>query len=165
MSRRYAIIFVCQKGRLEAQAALLAASLRKFVRFDCELIAAIPEPTEKWGRPSDATMAFLAKLGVRTVGVTNAIDPTYAIGNKVACLSVATAADKLILLNSDMFLMREWPDDERFAIGFNARPASVASFTQKESDWDAVYAACGAAMLPGAVRTQLFAAMDSSLFQ
>ncbi|MGA2230469.1 MAG: sulfotransferase [Tepidisphaeraceae bacterium] len=151
MKQRFALIFVCQQGRLEAQAALLAASLRRFVRFDYELIAAIPTPGEQWGKPDPRTLAFLAKIGVRTVCVTNGIDPGYAIGNKVACLSVATDAKKLILIDSDMLLMRDWEEDPRFAIGFNARPASTASFTSDDAHWAAVYAACGAPPLPGCV--------------
>jgi hypothetical protein len=153
VSRTYAFIFICQQGRLEAQAALLAASLRRFAKMDCELIAAIPEPEERWGRPSQATLAFLNKLGVRTVAVSNPIDPAYAIGNKVACLAVPTGADKMILLDSDMMLMRDWGDEERFAIGFNARPASVVSFSGDDGHWAAIYAACGTAPLRGKVLT------------
>ena len=153
MKRRYAIIFVCQAGKLEAQAALLAASLRRFVRFDNELIAAIPMPEEQWGRPSEQTLSFLNSLNVRTVATTNQIDTTYAIGNKVSCLSIKTNADKLILLDTDMLLMRPWEDEARFSIAFNARPASISSFSDAPADWEKVYAACGAKPLRGLVRT------------
>jgi hypothetical protein len=153
MSRRFAIVFICQQGRLAPQAALLAASLRRFVRFPCELIAAVPEPTQIWGLPSEQTLNYLAKLGVRIVSTINELDHTYPIGNKIGCLSVKTNADKLIFIDTDMIAMRQWEDEARFAIPFNARPASVCSFSNDAKDWDVVYAACGTKPLPGLVRT------------
>src|ERR1700722_7459340 len=158
--RRYAIIFVCQLGLLEAKSAVLAASLRRFARLDHELIAAIPDT----GQPAARTLAFLNKLGIRTVSVANKIDPAYPIANKLLCLSIQTNADKLIFLDSDMILMRPWEDDGRFAIPFNARPAATPSFTENQSDWDAVYAACGARPLLGKIRTTYTGEMISPYF-
>ena len=147
--RRYAIIFVCHAGPLEAKAAVLAVSLRRFIRLDCELIAAIPPSNP----PSASARELLAELGIRTVSIANDIDPDYPVANKISCLSIQTQADKIIFLDSDMILMRPWQDSPRFAIAFNARPAATPSFTEKQSDWDAVYAACGARPLSGVIRT------------
>lgn len=151
--RRYALIFVCQAGRLETQAALLAASLNRFVRFDHELIAAIPGPADVWGQISAPVLSFFAKLGVRTVNVANEFGAAYPIANKLGCLSIQTTADKLIFLDTDMLAMAPWDDDNRFSIPLNARPASISSFSADDRHWQTVYAACEARPLPGKVRT------------
>src|SRR5580658_2781060 len=100
-SRRYALIFVCHAGPLEAKAAMLAASLRRFARLNCELIAAIPDSNP----PSAQTRELFARLAIRTVSVSNGIDPDYPVANKIGCLSVRTDAVKIIFLDSDMILM------------------------------------------------------------
>ncbi len=63
--RSYAFIFVCQSGELEAQAALLAASLKRFVKVPGEIIALVPTPEKFMGKPMPQTISFLKKLGVR----------------------------------------------------------------------------------------------------
>ena len=155
MSRRYAIIFVCQGGNsgLAAKACLLAASLHRFARMDRELIAAVPGPASLWPAPAPIALDFLRALGVRIVAVENQLDLNYPIANKIGCLSVPTVAEKLILLDSDMLLMRPWEDEARFGIAFNARPAAAPSFTNRQDDWDAVYAACKTRPLRGHMRT------------
>ena len=81
---KYCFVFVCQQGELEIKSALLAASLKHFLRCRHELVAALPEPEAVWGRPSDATLALLDQLGVRQVPINNPISPDYPIGNKLA---------------------------------------------------------------------------------
>jgi hypothetical protein len=151
--RTYAFIFICQSGELEIKSAILAASLKRWLRVEHELIAAIPQPESRWGTVSNQTLEFLRSLGVRAVPIENQVDLTYPIANKIGCLSLPTTADKLVFLDSDMVLMRPFGDDARFAIPFNCRPASNPSFAANDSDWSAVYEACGAKPLPGIVRT------------
>jgi hypothetical protein len=150
--RRFAFIFICQQGDLEIQSSLLAASLRRFLRVEHELIAAVPGPAATWGTPSEGTRIFLRRLGVRIEPVVNEIAPDYPIGNKVSALRIASSADKLVLLDSDILAMREFHDQERFDIPFNARPAGLAGFTDA-GWWESAYAACGVKMPGGCIRT------------
>ncbi len=138
--RRYAFVFVCQSGELEIKALLLAASLRRFLRCAHELIAAIPEPEGVFGAVRPLTRRLLAALGVRTVPIVNEIDPAYRIGNKISCLRVSTSASKLVFLDSDILCMREFRDESRFAIAFNAKPADVATFGSSVEAWQPIYA-------------------------
>src|SRR5829696_3659607 len=94
--RSYAFVFVCQAGGLENKSLLLAASLKRHLRCDYELIAAVPAPAERWGTLSHDTEGLLKEFGVRVEPVTNDVDPDYPIGNKVACMRLATRADRLV---------------------------------------------------------------------
>jgi hypothetical protein len=141
LARRYAYIFVCQKGETELKALLLAASLRRFLRCNFELIAAIPSPVEEWGTPSAGTLAALQRMDVRLVAIENVFGRDYPIGNKLSCLSVPTDADKLIFLDTDIVALREFGDEERFGIPFNAKPADKQTFSCEEEKWRAVYEA------------------------
>jgi hypothetical protein len=149
MSRTFAFVFVCQRGELEIQSALLAASLRRQLRCNYELIAALPFGE----RPENSTSAFLKDLAVRFVPTGNEIDRNYPIGNKVDCLRIATDADKLVFLDSDMIVMRDFSDDPRFDIPFNARPASGASFSTDAADWHRIHRLCDAPLPTARIRT------------
>jgi hypothetical protein len=153
LNRSFAFIFVCQGGELEAKGALLAASLRRFLRCKYELIAAIPGPADICASPRAATISILEQLGVRIVAISNSLDPAYPIANKIECLRVQTDADKLVFLDSDMLLMREFADEPRFDIPFNARPASCATFTGNDDAWQQIYRACDARIPTTRIRT------------
>jgi hypothetical protein len=140
--RRYAFIFVCQPGRLEAAGLLLAASLKRYLRCDYELIAAVPTPEEDWGELTDTGRALLGKIGVRVAPITNEFGTARPITNKISCLQVPTDADKLVFLDSDMLCMHEFHDEERFAVQFNATPSGV----QTRDPWEAAYRAAGLSM-------------------
>ncbi|MDJ1180176.1 hypothetical protein PJF56_15020 [Roseofilum sp. BLCC_M91] len=136
----YAFVFVCQQGEIEGMALLLAASLKRFIQCEYELIAAIPTPFEKWGIPQPRTFALLEKMGVRIVYFENHIlgntlgDP---LTNKIYCLQIPTKMDKLIFLDSDMLCLRNFYGDERFAV-----PVNVAStFRATGRNWEAIYGA------------------------
>jgi len=85
-SPRYAFVFVCQAGEIEAKALLLAASLKNVLHCQYELIAAVPSPASIWGELSPDTRRQLDEFGVRIVPIENPIDPDYGIGNKLACI-------------------------------------------------------------------------------
>ena len=140
---RYAFVFVCQQGDLETKALLLAASLLRFLRVDYELIAALPGPANLWGQPSNDTLALLSRWNVRCVPIENPIGPDYPIGNKLACLSVPTDADKLVFIDSDMLCLQEFRHMPRFERAFNAKPADFATYAADESAWLPAYAAVG----------------------
>ncbi|HEY6853265.1 MAG TPA: hypothetical protein VI139_03390, partial [Gemmatimonadales bacterium] len=68
---RYCFAFVCQAGELEPKALLLAASLRRHLRCEHELVAAIPQPESAWGKPGAATLDALRRMGVRFAAIEN----------------------------------------------------------------------------------------------
>jgi hypothetical protein len=145
--RRYAFVFVCQQGELEAAALLLAASLRRFLRSEHELIACVPEPSEIWGEPSGLTHDLLAVLGVRVASITNEFGPERPTANKITCMQVSTDADKIVFCDSDMLCLRDFAGDELLGAPFSAVPAYGESFDQ----WDAAFGAVG---LPVPPRTE-----------
>ena len=98
---RFSVRFVCQGGGLDRKAAVLAASLRRNLVGDHELIAAVP--SDPWFEPPDPeVVAFLDRLGVRREPIESPICREYPIGNKLACLLLPTSCDKRVFLDSDV---------------------------------------------------------------
>ena len=143
---RYCFVFVCQQGELEIKSLLLAASLKRHLRCDYELIAAIPGPESLWGTPSPLTLQQMNELGVRCQGIENQINRNYPIGNKVSCLDVQTDADKLVFLDSDILCSRDFYDHDRFKIPFNSKPADESIYSMNTSDCARVYKQFGLRM-------------------
>jgi hypothetical protein len=143
--RRYCFVFVCQAGELEIKALLLAASLKRFVRCDYELVAAVPGPVAVWGELSASTIQVLQALDVRIEPVLNPIDPSYKIGNKLACLGISTRAEKIVFLDSDILCLDEFNDEHLFDVPFAAKPADLRTFSADVKDWAPAYAAAGVA--------------------
>src|SRR5262249_27349002 len=121
-----------------------AASLKRQLRCSYELVAAIPEPQERWGRPAAATLAFLSSLGTRLVPITNGFDSDYPTGNKVACLGIATDAQVRVFLDSDILALQ--PVSSVFAPGpgevqplFGAVPADMDTFGASDAIWSLIY--------------------------
>jgi hypothetical protein len=138
---RFCFVFVCQSGELEVKALLLAASLRRFIRTECELVATVPGPASVWGELSASTRETLHALRVRIEPIVNPIGIDYPIGNKLACLAVPTAAEKIVFLDSDILCLRDLPDDTRMATAFAAKPADLRTFSASAGDWQPAYAA------------------------
>ncbi len=153
--RSLSFIFVCQAGRLENQALLLAASLRRNLRCENELIAAVPSPQDTWGSLSDDTIDLLDRLDVRRVPIENQIDPSYPIGNKVSCLQVPTTADRLVFVDSDILLMRSFEAGPLFAAPFSAKPADLPN-VKSPWQWARVYRACRVKRPKESVATTLY---------
>lgn len=143
---RFAITFICQQGDLEVKALLLAASLRRFLATDADLIACLPVPEARWGTVSAATRAGLESLGVRTVPIGNVVDESYPIGNKVTCLDVATTADRTLFLDTDILCAAAIDPGRWFARGFTAKPADAVGFAGSITDWQAAYGLFGLAI-------------------
>jgi hypothetical protein len=139
--RRYAFVFVCQQGLLEAGALLLAASLKRSLRVELELIAGVPSPPDVWGTPGDLTLELLAELDVRVVSISNEFGPERPTANKIDCMRASTDADKLVFLDSDILCLGQF-EEERFDAPINVVPAYGMSFDQ----WDAAYRAAGVPM-------------------
>ena len=143
---KYAFKFVCQKGKLEAQAVLLAASLKKYLKSDHELIVAVPGGDQKicagrdqrYAPPLDLTICFLKKLGVRIAGIIN--DTGNPFNNPLYCLALETDAKKSVLMDSDILCMREFFHEPRFdKVSFNAKQAHKDML----GPWGGLFEACG----------------------
>jgi sulfotransferase family protein len=139
--RRYAFVFVCQQGLLEAGALLLAASLKRSLCVELELIAGVPGPPDVWGTPGDLTLELLAELDVRVVSISNEFGPERPTANKIDCMRTSTDADKLVFLDSDILCLGQF-EEECFDAPINVVPAYGMSFDQ----WDAAYRAAGVPM-------------------
>ena len=141
--RRFCFVFVCQSGELEVKALLLAASLKRFLRCDYELVAAVPMPMDVWGELSPTTIDVLRRIGVRVEAIENPIDVRYPIGNKLACLTIGTTADKIVFLDSDILCLREFFDSDVFDVAFAAKPADLRTFAASSDVWEPLYASVG----------------------
>lgn len=143
----YAYVFVCQQGDLSGMALLLAASLRRFLRGNYELIAAIPQPEATWGRPDDAVLAALEAMDVRTVPVQNPIDRQLKgnpLTNKIYALQVPTDCDKLVFLDSDLLCLRPFdPASQGIGPNFSGPFSAAPTFLATGRNWEQIYAAVG----------------------
>lgn len=137
------MVFVCQAGELEIKALLLASSLRRYLRIEHELIAAVPTPASDWGEVAAETLATLSRLDVRVESIVNPIGPDYGIGNKLACLELIGSERRAAFLDSDILLLREWRDDPSASVGFAAKPADFRTYSSRDEDWRDLYARVG----------------------
>ena len=135
----YSFVFVCQKGDLEIQAMLLAASLQRFVSCPYEVVVAIPQPTPRYGSPAPSTLRLLESLGARFAQISNQIDPTYPIANKISAMAVSTNGRRRIFLDSDMMCITPFSGDSRLDVEYGATPAARLTWGKEPSDWDKVY--------------------------
>lgn len=147
---RFVITFVCQRGELEAKAALLAASLRRHLDGAADLVARLPTPETAWGRPGPETLRVLERLGVTTAAVPNAIDETYPIGNKIGCLDIPAGVgrplpDRVVFLDSDILCMARFAPARHFAADFCVKPADVGTFAGGSEEWSRLYRLFGLA--------------------
>jgi len=138
-AKQYSFVFVCQQGDMELQALLLAASLRRHLSDDHEIVAAIPSPFDIWGTVSPITIQILEELNVRQVTITNKISGHYGVGNKLSCLTVATSGCQKILLDSDILCLRNFIHNEAFAGHISAKPADVDTLGRTTISWAPLY--------------------------
>jgi len=125
------ISFVCQAGRLEAQAVLLAASLRAHFPADLELIAAYPH---RRGALATATTEALRELRAELINIENPLEVNYLIGHKVAALALLSGPKFGLFLDSDIIAMRA-PD------ALSGRMAAVPASVQHcdLAKWEHIY--------------------------
>jgi len=145
-TKRHAFIFVCQAGELELKALLLAASLRRVLGGNVFLIAAVPTPAEVWGELSADTRTQLREFDVTIVPIANPLDTDYPIGNKLACIDVPTAAERIVFLDSDILCLRDFGDPEFLRVPFAAKPADLRTFAGGAEAWRPLYAAVDTAL-------------------
>ncbi|QOV89227.1 sulfotransferase [Humisphaera borealis] len=138
--RSYAFVFVCQAGVLENKALLLAASLKRFLRCEHELIAAVPSPAARWGTLAADTTALLHDLGCRIEPITNLVADDYPIGNKISCMLLKTTMDRLVFIDSDILLTGPFDGDPAFDFPVAAKAVDLANLTEYRQ-WRRAYAA------------------------
>jgi len=151
--KKYAFVFVCQEGELEIKSLLLAASLKRFLKCDYELIAAVPLPSEKMGKPKKTTIELLKKMNVKIVNIYNdliakesKLSISLLFTNKIYCLKVPNYAEKLIFLDSDMLCHSDFFGDICFSIPFNAMRVGVNGTIPPNGKWKQIYEAVGIKM-------------------
>jgi hypothetical protein len=98
------ISFVCQSGRLEPQAILLAASLRRHCPSSLKLLAAYPH---RHGELAQSTLKSLKRLEVEIVPIINPLDDAYLIGHKLAAMRLLEGPGLGMFLDSDILAMRK----------------------------------------------------------
>ena len=125
------VSFVCEPGRLEAQAVLLAASLRQ-AHPDLPLVAAVPRSL-----PLPTAMALDA-LGASQVQISNPLADDYPIGHKIAALGAGDSSGVRVFLDSDMLCLRplHWPTLCTHPLA--AKPADLATFGS-DALWQRLY--------------------------
>lgn len=132
------VSFVCEPGRLEAQALLLAASLRS-TWPELELVAAVPRTLPA------ATSQALAALGVVERSIANPLASDYPIGNKLAALAVGAGDGLRVFLDSDMLCLGGWDWQALTSHPLAAKPSDLATFGSDEL-WRELYARFALAM-------------------
>lgn len=146
VDQSFSFVFICQSGRLEVDALMLALSLQHFVKCDYELIAAVPTPASRWGTPRPEILEQFERMNVRLVEVQNQIDPDYPIGNKISCLCIPTDKDKQVFVDSDILCLQEFTGGDEFRAAFNAKPSDALTFGRDETVWKHAYASMGLAV-------------------
>jgi hypothetical protein len=128
---------VCEPGRLEAQAVLLAASLRE-AHPDLTLLAAVPRELPP------ATLRAFDALAVERVAIANPVADDYPIGNKIAALGAGDASGLRVFLDSDMLCLRALDLDGLRGYPLAAKPADMATFGS-DALWQCLYERFGLA--------------------
>lgn len=135
------VVFVCQAGDLEAQSALLAASVRNQCGDQAFLHVIEPIPEEEYGTISPATRRFLNDLGARWYQFRNPISDEYKVFNKLNAFNIQPQGDRILFLDSDIVIRRSLaPLEAYFARPFAAKSGNKQRFSTRAEDWRPAYA-------------------------
>jgi hypothetical protein len=132
-------VFVCQAGRLEIQSMLLAASLKCFLRCEYQMVVSVPVPPKDWGRPAQRTLAFFQEAGARIVETHNRMGTDFPIGNKTSALIHRFEGDPVVVIDSDVMLIRPFDGQCLRGVDFAAKPADFPTYNREFSDWSGIY--------------------------
>jgi len=144
-------IFVCQSGRLEREACVLAASLRRKLGPEAKLIAAVPLPESVMGTLAPDVILFLESQGVALRSFTN---PTVDQGreltsellmNKAFALKVEPDASVVVFLDSDQICHSHF-DLNNLLVPLVARRAFYLGAKATQGVWERAYEICEAQM-------------------
>jgi len=131
------VVFVCQQGDLEVMASLLAASLRQFCGQQVNLHAIEPIPAAEYGTVSPLTRKFLDGLDVKWHPFRNPISDEYKIFNKLNAFNIQPHEEKILFLDSDVFIRR--PFLPAMSAYYKRPFAAKSAGKQRFWDWEAVY--------------------------
>ncbi|TWT92675.1 hypothetical protein [Stieleria varia] len=147
--------FVCQAGRLEREASVLAASLRQFLGPRAHLIATLPHSSsvthdDAFESITPAVRAFLQELGVRLTPQLNPLLKSPGtlpdlLMNKAYALKADPAAKVVVFLDSDQLChgVPQWTD---FAVPFYGRAVFFSGAAAMQGLWEQAYEACEVTM-------------------
>lgn len=146
--RRVRWVFVCQKGKLEPQACLLAASLRHVLGDSALLTAALPQPLHLVGEISEPVRDFMQRLGVELRTFHNPLlrkknQGLRLLMNKACTLTLDAESDTIVFLDSDQLCLAK-VDPRLFAIPMWGRPARFPGVEGMDGLWEHAYQLCGA---------------------
>ena len=152
-SKTVSWVFVCQAGRIEKEACLLAASMRHHMGEDATLIAAIPMPETLLGKISADVVAFLDRLGVIRKPLTNefasnpdaARDTAKLLMNKSYALELDRDAPISVFLDSDQICHAPF-DYTNLTVPFVARRAFYPGAKATDGVWERAYQICDVEM-------------------
>ncbi len=108
--RPFNLLAVGQGGRLQAEALILAASLRRAAPgFPGRLVVAEPQPGPLWPgdpRMGEAARAMLAELGAEVVPLdSRAFGSAYPHGNKIEALALLPPGEPFLFLDTDTLVL------------------------------------------------------------
>lgn len=152
------ILVVAQKGRLEYEAALFAASLREMSPgFSGRLYVAEPQPGPLWPedpRISDEVRALLARLDATPLPFeASHFGATYPHGNKVEAMAALPDERPCVFFDSDSLVLGEIgalrPEGPTASMRrSNTWPVDVTYGPEPEAIWRELYARFGVAFEP-----------------
>ncbi|MGB7347614.1 MAG: hypothetical protein WBD20_25550 [Pirellulaceae bacterium] len=148
-------VFVCQKGSLERESCVLAASMRRVLGDDAKLIAAIPQPESAMGRPSTDTLDFLESLNVQCVAFANDLILPGAssrhsrlLMNKAYAMKIDRDAPVVVFLDSDQIFHTDF-DTSNVAAPLVARRAYFTRARKPPMEFGNVPMTCAKRKCPG----------------
>lgn len=110
------VFVVGQAGRLQYEALLFAASLRRFSpAFKGRLIVAEPQPSDKWERDprmnDSAVLEALTEIDVEVIPFTNQhFGKDYPYGNKIEALGAMPEGEPFVFFDTDTLITGELAD-------------------------------------------------------
>lgn len=153
---QHQIVFIVDDARLEAQALLLAASLRNTLGPGCQILAYAPHP--RVAGLSDLTRRLFDRCAVELRGFAvpaGTWRKPYPHGNKIIALAdaeaqalagPATAVRRITFLDTDMICQGDFlsalPEGDQVM----AVPEGVQSWGKHEEDWARAYGFFGLAL-------------------
>jgi len=140
-------IFVCQSGRLEREACVLAASLRRNLAPEANLIAAVPLPATIMGAITPPVVRFLESQGVNIRSFTNPLvaqaseSKSDLFMNKAFALQVEPDAPIVVFLDSDQLCHSSF-ELSNLLVPLVARRAFYPGAKATQGVWERAYQIC-----------------------
>ena len=137
--------FVSHEGKIEAESAILACSLKKYLGTTQEVLAMIPRIGNRILRPSPELLSLFKKLKIQTQVFNNSYIKFWQrrnlqnlISNKIFTFSTALNTDWTIFLDSDMVCINDihWDPSPEYSMAL--KPVDF----QAQIFWDKLFSLC-----------------------